>query len=85
MNYSEFLEAKKITPIIYKWNDKSGMETEHDYAGFSAQNVRDALGELAVGRNAAGMLSLQDRAVLAAAINALKELSTRVTQLEGRV
>ena len=76
---------EKITPIIYKWNDKSGMETEHDYAGFSAQNVRDALGELAVGRNAAGMLSLQDRAVLAAAINALKELSTRVTQLEGRV
>jgi len=43
-------EILKVNPILYKWNGKSGNETEHTYSGFSAQNVQNALGDIAVGK-----------------------------------
>ena len=74
-NYSGGLkELMKINPIIYKWKPESGMETKHDYIGFSAQNIRSSLGEDAIGINKQGYLSIQDRAILAVAINAIQEL-----------
>jgi len=74
-NYSGGLkELMKINPIIYKWKPSSGMETKHDYIGFSAQNIRSSLGEDAIGINKQGYLSIQDRAILAVAINAIQEL-----------
>lgn len=74
-NYSGGLkELMQINPIIYKWKPESGMETKHDYIGFSAQNIRSSLGEDAIGINKQGYLSIQDRAILAAAINAIQEL-----------
>lgn len=70
---------KKINPIIYKWNGigKEKHETNFSYAGFSAQNVKSAL-PLSTGTNIDGYLSLQDRAIMAALVNAVKELSAKV-------
>lgn len=75
---------EKIEPIEYKWNKKSGMETEHTYAGFSAQNVKKVI-PLGVGENKDGYLSLQDRAIMAALINAVKELSSKNDSLQVRI
>ena len=47
------------------------------YAGFSAQNVQAAIPE-AVGSSTNGYLTLQDRPLIAAVVNAIKELSQRV-------
>ena len=38
-------ELQVIDPIVYKWRPESGMETEHEYVGFSAQNVQESLPE----------------------------------------
>ncbi len=69
-------EIQKLNPIVYRWNELSGLEREHDYAGFGAKNVRDAL-PLSTGVRPDGYLTLQDRAILAALVNAVKELDER--------
>jgi len=58
------------------------LEMEHLYIGFSAQNIKYALGDNAVGVNKDGYLSIQDRAILATVVNSVKELSDRVDKLE---
>lgn len=77
-------ELRGIKPILYKWNKKSGMETEHTYAGFSAQNIQKSMPE-AVYQNSDGILSFNDRAVLAAAVNAIKELKAITDKQEKRI
>lgn len=77
-------DVLKIKPILYRWNEASGMETEHTYAGFSAQNVRKAIPE-AVMENKQGFYSLQDRPVVGAMLNAIKELSAKVDALTARI
>ena len=70
---------RKIDPILYRWNEKSGMETDGTYAGFSAQNVEKAE-PYAVGRSKnTDMRSLNDRALLAMCVNAIKELDQRIS------
>jgi len=64
----------KVNPIVYKWKPVSKMETAHSYIGFSAQNIRDVLGDNAIGVNKEGYLSIQDRAIMAAMVNSIKEL-----------
>jgi len=73
-------ELLQIKPIQYKWNEKSKMETEGTYAGFSAQNVKANI-PLGTGENKEGYLSLQDRAIMATLVNAVKELNTKVENL----
>lgn len=42
--FSDSLEQLKlIKPIVYKWNEKSGLETENEYIGWSAQNLKAAI------------------------------------------
>lgn len=77
-------ELMGIQPISYKWNKKSGMETKHVYGGFSAQNIQKVMPE-AVYENKEGTLSFNDRAILAAAVNAIKELNTKVIKLEAKI
>lgn len=72
-----------IRPITYKWNVLSGLETEHEYSGFSAQNVNENIPE-ATATNRDGYYSIQDRALLAVLINAINELSAKVTALENK-
>jgi hypothetical protein len=69
-------ELSRIKPIVYKWRPESGMEPENEYAGFDAENVREAI-ELATWKGKDGLLSLQDRALLAACVNAINELAAR--------
>lgn len=63
-----------IKPIIYQWKESTGLDRQDSYSGFSAQNVAANIPE-AVGMNADGMLTLQDRAILAACVNAINELA----------
>jgi hypothetical protein len=70
-----------INPIIYKWNKLSKNDQKGIYAGFSAQNVQTVIPE-AVNKAPDGYLSLQDRPIEAALVNAVKELHTRVESLE---
>jgi hypothetical protein len=72
-----------INPILYSWNEASGNETEGTYAGFSAQNVQRSIPE-AVGHTAEGKLTLQDRPVIAALVNAVKQLSQEVDRLKTK-
>lgn len=66
----------KISPKLYHWNAKSGLDQKNQYAGLIAQNVQAAIPE-AVSANKDGILSLQDRPIIAALINAVKELDQR--------
>jgi hypothetical protein len=61
-----------ITPIQYRWNELSGLDQVSVYTGFSAQNVQEFIPD-AVGVSPSGMLTISDRPILAAVINATKE------------
>lgn len=80
--YSKGLAAVlKLSPILYHWNEKSELDRSTQYAGFSAQDVRAVIPE-AVFENKFGMLSLSDRPIIAALVNALKELTQRLEAVE---
>ena len=64
----------KLSPISYHWNAISGLDTTMQYSGFSAQDVQKAIPE-AVSTSSSGYLSLQDRPILAAVVNAIKEIA----------
>jgi hypothetical protein len=67
----------QLNPIQHHWNATSGLDTTTQYAGFSAQNVQTAIPE-AVGSSTSGFLSLQDRPLIAALVNAVKEIAQRL-------
>jgi len=73
-------DLEKLDPILYHWNAVSGLDRTTQYAGFSAQNVQSAIPE-AVDTDPRGYLSLQDRPILAASVNAIKELAGRTDTL----
>lgn len=66
-------DIEKIDPILYQWNKLSGLDSEGLYAGFSAQNVQQAIPE-AIDVDPKGYLALSDRPIQAALVNAVKEL-----------
>jgi len=67
-------QVMKINPIVYKWKPETKLDSINNYIGFAAQNIEAALGENAIGVNHDGHKSIQDRAILAAAINSIKQL-----------
>lgn len=72
-----------LRPILYGYTLESGLDqTRADYAGFSAQQVKGLIPE-AVGQSPDGLLSFDDRPIVAALVNAVKELTERVKHLEG--
>lgn len=79
--FSRGLDAiAQLSPILYNWNASSGLDQSTQYAGFSAQNVQGAIPE-AVDTDPRGFLSLSDRPILAATVNAIKELAGRTDSL----
>ena len=70
----------EIHPAVYSWKseEKEGVHTE--YAGFIAQDVQKAIPE-AVGQGKDGYLTLQDRAITAALVNAIKEQQKQIEEL----
>ena len=73
-----------LKPINYQWKEISGLEQEGTYRGFSAQNVQSVLPE-AVGTDKKGYLTLSDRPLIAALVNAIKELSAEVEELKAEI
>ena len=76
-------ELNKLIPIIFKWNEKSGNETENIYAGFSAQNVQKNIPE-AVKKDKKGFLTLDDRPIIAAVVNSVQEIFKRIVNIEKK-
>ena len=90
----------KLTPRTYRWNVKSGMNTDDENVGFIAQEVLEAIPE-AVGqyrtsevevdgkktkkREKAELITLSDRPLIAALVNAVKELKAENDDLRARV
>jgi len=74
----------QLTPKTYKWNEKSGSDMENEYSGFIAQDVEKAIPE-AVGMDSKGYRTLSDRPIIAALVNAIKELKAQNDALEVRL
>jgi hypothetical protein len=67
-------QLEGINPILYKWKSTTPYDHDTTYAGFSAQNILTAIPEaITVGPD--GMYGLNDRPILAASVNAIKELA----------
>lgn len=73
-----------IEPIQYNWAEGTGYDTINEYTGFSAQNVQLVLPE-AVSEDRQGFLTLADRPILAAVINAIQEMWETVTGNQERI
>jgi len=71
---------QQIQPIRYNWKDRLNNTSEK--VGFSAQNVQTVIPE-AVNEQPNGYLGLVDRPIIAALVNAVKELQQRVKELEN--
>jgi hypothetical protein len=76
--------VKAIETISHRWGPTSGLEQQHTYVGFRAQQIRAIAPELVFARTD-GELSLWDRGILAGVVNAVKTLDERVAALEARV
>jgi hypothetical protein len=86
--FSRGLEAiVKLSPKLFQWNEegraKTGFSEGQEFAGLIAQNLQEAIPE-AVGLEDGKWLTVSDRPIIAALINAVKELSARIEQLESR-
>jgi hypothetical protein len=64
-----------ITPISYHWKPETLLDTEHQYSGFSAQNVHASIPE-AIGTDPRGYMTISDRPILAAVVNAIKDIAS---------
>ena len=52
------------------------------YAGFSAQNIQSVIPIATMAQKDTGYLSIQDRPIIAALVNSIKELEARIHALE---
>jgi len=82
-------EILGITPIRFTYNELGqkfgGWDKEHVYVGFSAQNVQKSIPEAIQGTEGPEeWLSFDDRPVIAALVNAVKELTKRIKSLESK-
>lgn len=87
-------EILNILPVRYTWNAKgqehTGFSGDKEYVGFTAQNVQQSIPEAitATEKSKDGSeeyLSFDDRPVVAALVNAVKELAARVEELERKI
>ena len=71
-------EIEGLTPINYYWNATSGLDMTTEYSGFSAQNVQEYI-PTAVATNSRGYLTLDERPIIAALVNAVKQIGSFVS------
>lgn len=88
--YTDGIDAiNKFNPISYRYNGITGNETEHTYLGFSAQNIYSVLGEFGTGVTPSGknkgLLTVQDRAILATLVNGEKDLYKMIMELRAEI
>jgi hypothetical protein len=82
-------EILAINPIRFTYNELGqkfgGWDKEHVYVGFSAQNVQKSIPEAIQGyEGEEKYLSFDDRPVIAALVNAVKELKAELDALKAR-
>lgn len=70
-----------LKPVTYRWKKSSKLDTSRDYVGFLATDDFSVDG--AVSKGPDGFNTLSDRAIIAALVNAVKELSAKVEKLEA--
>jgi hypothetical protein len=71
-----------LRPILHRYTEASGLDTENVYASFSAQNVMGYIPE-AVGKNLDGRYSINIVPIVAATVTAVQELSREVDELRA--
>jgi len=72
---------KGLKPSLFSWTRESGYNTDDINAGFIAQEVEEMIPEAVNGDD--GSKTLLDRPIIAALVNAVKELSEKIERLEG--
>lgn len=84
-NFGSALEKiKQLNGVTYRWNELSGMDTEHDYVGFLAQDVEDLFPNL-VGTNPNGYKSLNYAGLTVPIVEAIKEQQLQIDILDDKV
>jgi hypothetical protein len=73
-----------LDPISFHWTAASGYDRLNRYYGFSAQDVEEVLPE-AVGMDRNGRLTLMERPILGALVNAIKDLHTLHQEVRARI
>jgi len=81
--------SKSNATITYKYNEESGLETKHRYAGFSANIVEtiipEAVGESGTMLNGKMLRSISDRPIIAALVNAIAEQQAQIDELRRKL
>jgi hypothetical protein len=77
-------EVCALRPIQHGYNALSGLDRSSLYGGFLAQDVQPVM-PLAVGRDNRGYLTLSDRVILGAIVNAIQTHEARLVALEQRM
>jgi hypothetical protein len=84
-------EVLKLYGSVWKWNEKSGYETEHEYEGFTTQSVEPYVPN-AVGHRGDGMGTLQPAAILPAfaqsfrdMVDLIEGMGRKISALEAKV
>jgi hypothetical protein len=82
-------EILAISPVRYHWNargqEHTGLSGDRGYVGFLAQNVQRVIPEAITNTEGPEQyLSFDDRPVVAALVNAVKQLTERIRTLEAR-
>lgn len=76
-----------LEPILHGYTVESGLDqTKTDYAGFIAQNIQKAIPEAVSEMNDEDKhLTVSDRPIIAALVNAVKELTARLQKMENSI
>ena len=74
----------KLRPKLYRWKKNTVLYDGWLNAGFIAQNVNEAIPE-AVGSDPKGYLTLTDRPIVGALVNAVKEQQAMIEFLKKQV
>ena len=79
-------EVLGLRPVLFHWKQESGMNVKDVNAGFIAQDVQRVIPEaVGVMNDGTGHLTLSDRAIIAALVNATQELHYQLRVLQAFV
>lgn len=78
-------EVMLLEPISYKYRADTKLDQSHEYVGFSAQDVLESIPEAVHVRGEEDMMTFSDRPIIAALVNAVKELSAELQTLRGQL
>jgi hypothetical protein len=70
--------------VRFNWNEKSTLRRDVAYTGFIAQEVQTVIPEAVHYDQKDDRYSLEERPIIAALVNAIKELNERIKTLESK-